>query len=65
MGDELSVVGKRVFRWGAHDKVTGTARYMADIKLPGMLVGKLLTSPHPHARIVRIRQIKGRKAPGC
>lgn len=64
MGDELSVVGKRVFRWGAHDKVTGTARYMADIKLPGMLVGKVLTSPHPHARVVRIDKSKAEKLPG-
>ena len=64
MSDELSVVGKRVPRWGAYDKVTGTAKYTVDIKLPGMLVGKVLTSPHPHARILRIDKSKAEKLPG-
>ena len=35
-------------------KLTGEAKYAADIQLPGMLVGKILRSPHPHARIVSI-----------
>ena len=64
MSDELSVVGKRVPRWGAYDKVTGTAKYTIDIKLPGMLVGKILTSPHPHARILKIDKSKAEKLPG-
>ncbi len=36
------------------EKVTGTARYTADYSLPGMLWGKTLKSPYPHARIVSI-----------
>jgi xanthine dehydrogenase molybdenum-binding subunit len=64
MKEGLSIVGKRVPRWGAYDKATGTAKYTMDIKLPGMLVGKILTSPHPHARIIRIDKSKAEKLPG-
>jgi xanthine dehydrogenase molybdenum-binding subunit len=64
MSKELCVVGKRVPRWGAYDKVTGTAKYTVDIKLPGMLVGKVLFSPHAHARILRIDKSKAEKLPG-
>ena len=64
MVQELSVVGKRVPRWGAQDKATGTAKYVVDIELPGMLVGKVLTSPYPHARIIRIDKSRAEKLPG-
>lgn len=64
MTEELSVVGKRLPRWAAYDKATGEARYTADIKLPGMLVGKVLTSPHPHAKILKIGKSKAEKLPG-
>ena len=64
MKEELSVVGKRVPRWAAREKVTGAAEYLADLKLPGMLVGKVLTSPHPHARILKIDKSKAWKLPG-
>jgi xanthine dehydrogenase molybdenum-binding subunit len=64
MVQELSVVGKRVPRWGAHDKATGAAKYVVDIELPGMLVGKVLTSPYPHARIIRIDKSRAEKLPG-
>lgn len=61
---DLSVVGKRVPRWAAHEKSTGTARFLADIKLPGMLVGRLLFSPHAHAKILNIDTSKAEKVPG-
>ncbi len=61
---DLSVVGKRVSRWAVYDKVSGAARYTADIKLPGMLTGKVLTSPHAHANIVKIDKSKAEKLPG-
>ena len=48
---EFDVVGTRPIRPDGLDKVTGRARYSADIHLPGMLHGKLLRSPHAHARI--------------
>ena len=51
---EYRVVGTRPVRHDGADKVTGKARYGADMVLPGMLYGKILRSPHAHARIVRI-----------
>ncbi len=50
----LLVVGKDVQRTDAIPKVTGTAQYVADIQMPGMLHGAVLRSPHPNARIVAI-----------
>ena len=51
---EYSVIGKSATRLDALDKVTGAAQYCTDIKIPGMLYGKVLRSPHPHARIISI-----------
>src|SRR6185312_15082431 len=48
---ELSVIGTRPIRHDGVDKVTGRARYGADVTLPGLLHGKVLRSPHAHARI--------------
>ncbi len=47
INDELKVVGKRVKRIDAYAKVTGSAKYTADIRLPGMLYGKMLWSHNP------------------
>jgi len=46
------------------DKATGTALYADDIVLPGMLHGKTLRSPHPHARIVAIDTSRAAALPG-
>ena len=46
-----SQVGTRPNRPDGVDKVTGRARYGADVSAPGMLIGKVLRSPHAHARI--------------
>ena len=46
------------------DKVTGRARYTADIAAPGALVGRILRSPHAHARIVAIDTSAARALPG-
>ncbi|MBN1153596.1 xanthine dehydrogenase family protein molybdopterin-binding subunit [candidate division KSB1 bacterium] len=51
---ELDVVGKGVSRIDGYDKVSGTAKYTFDIKLPNMAHAKILRCPHPHARIKRI-----------
>lgn len=64
MEEKLSVVGKRLPQWGAFDKVTGAAKFTVDIELPGMLVGKVLFSPHPHAKIKKIDKSKAEKLPG-
>ena len=47
-------LGKSVPRRDLTAKLTGEAKYAADVQLPGMLIGKILRSPHPHARIVSI-----------
>ncbi len=62
--EEFSVVGKRVQRIEGFDKVTGDSQYIADIYLPGMLVGKVLRSPYPHARIRHIDTSKAAKLAG-
>ncbi|MDO8688612.1 MAG: xanthine dehydrogenase family protein molybdopterin-binding subunit [Dehalococcoidia bacterium] len=54
MTEEYSVVGKRFPRLDGPVKVTGQASFAGDLELPRMLEGKILRSPFPHARIVRI-----------
>lgn len=61
---KYSYVGKGVSRIDAVEKVTGTAQYTADLKLPGMLYTKLLKSPHAHARIIRIDTSEAEKLLG-
>ena len=51
---EFKVVGKRPIRHDGYDKVTGKAKYGADVHLPGLLHGKVLRSPHAHAKILSI-----------
>ena len=64
MMQELCSVGKRVPKIDAVDKATGRAQYIQDLKLPGMLYGKILYSKFPHARIVKIDTAKARALPG-
>ncbi len=64
--------GKNEFRWigrptptlEAPAKVRGSADFVADLRLPRMLVGKVLRSPHPHARIVDVDAASARKVSG-
>ena len=59
-----SVIGKPVLRRDLPEKLTGQAKYTSDIKLPGMLYGKILRSPYPHARIVSIDTARTEQLPG-
>jgi len=61
---ELKVVGTSPVRPDGVPKVTGTAQYGADFTLPGMLWGKILRSPHAHARIRSIDTSKAEKLKG-
>jgi 4-hydroxybenzoyl-CoA reductase alpha subunit len=61
---EHSLVGHRVARIDALDKATGQAHYTADLTLPRMLYGKVLRSPHAHARILHIDTSKAQKLRG-
>ena len=58
------VIGTRPVRHDGVDKVTGRAKYGADYAFPGMLHGKILRSPHAHARIKSINIEKALKLPG-
>ena len=62
--EEYDVVGTRPIRHDGPDKVMGRARYAADIHLPGMLHGKILRSPHAHARIRNIDASRALALPG-
>src|SRR6266852_6028961 len=62
--EPLRVVGHSVRRVDAPEKVTGRARYVTDMELPGMLHVKLLRSPYPHAKIVRVDVTRARAAAG-
>ena len=61
---QYRVVGTRAPRLDGLEKVTGAARFGADIHLAGMLHGKMLTSPHAHARILSIDTKDAEATPG-
>ncbi len=61
---KLKVVGRPVERIEGPDKVSGSSLYTADIRLPGIVWGKCLRSPLPHARIIRVRTEKAKKVKG-
>ena len=52
-------IGARTIRPDGADKVTGRATYSADNTMPGMIWGKMLRSPHAHARMYRDMDIYG------
>lgn len=60
----LNVVGQSHTRLDAEEKVTGRTQYVADLRLPGMLMCKLLTSTRSHARIVSIDTSAALELPG-
>jgi len=60
----LKIVGTRPIRPDGVDKVTGRANFGADMKMAGMLYGKVLRSPYAHARIVKINTEKALALPG-
>ncbi|ESZ58832.1 xanthine dehydrogenase family protein molybdopterin-binding subunit [Mesorhizobium sp. L103C131B0] len=63
-GRKFSSVGTRPIRPDGIDKVTGRARYGADFNMAGQLVGRVLRSPHAHARILKIDTSKAEKLAG-
>ncbi len=60
----VTVVGAPVPRAEGPDKVSGRSIFAADVNLPGLLWGKILRSPYPHARIRRIDAFRARQVPG-
>ena len=61
---EYKVIGTRPIRHDGVDKVTGRALYGADFQATGLLHGKVLRSPHAHARIVSIDTSRAEAYPG-
>jgi 4-hydroxybenzoyl-CoA reductase alpha subunit len=62
--ETYSYIGKSIPRIDSRSRVTGEAVFTADIRLPRMLVGKILRSPHPHARILNIDTSRAEKLKG-
>jgi xanthine dehydrogenase molybdenum-binding subunit len=59
-----SIIGQRVPKLDAPDKATGRTTYGHDVRLPGMLHGRVLYSEHPHARVVHIDTSRAERLPG-
>ena len=64
MRDPFSIIGKPTAMIDAAEKTTGAGKYTDDLSLPGMLVGKILHSPYPHARLRRIGTSRAEKLEG-
>jgi CO/xanthine dehydrogenase Mo-binding subunit len=60
----LTLVGQKIPKKDAPLKVTGSALYIQDVKIPGMLYGKILYSRYPHAKILRIDTSRAESLPG-
>ena len=60
----FKIVGQSVRRSDALEKVTGRARYLSDMELPGMAYARLLRSPYAHARLLRVDVRAAREVPG-
>ncbi len=61
---DLRVVGQRLPKLDAPEKVTGRTRYADDLRIPGLLTAGILRSPHPHARILSIDTTAAEALPG-
>ena len=57
-------IGQSLPKIDSYGKVTGAARYADDLKLPRMVFGRILRSPHPHALITRLDTSRARALPG-
>ena len=55
--DKYRVIGSRPTRQDGYDRITGRAKYTADVNLPGTFYAKILRSPHAHANIKSIDTI--------
>lgn len=57
-------IGERVPMVDSHSRVTGSVRYTLNLELPGMLHARILCSPYPHARIIRVDTSKAEQLLG-
>src|SRR5579864_5592749 len=63
--DQRTLIGKRISRVDGPDKVSGRAKYTYDVHRPGMLYGKVVRSPHAHAKVVSVDTSAAEKMPGA
>src|SRR5690348_208300 len=61
--DRLKAIGKRATRWDGNLKVSGSGKYTADIRLPGMLYAQMVDATVPHAKVVSIDTTEAEKMP--
>ncbi len=61
---KYSIVGHSVPQMDASEKARGMTEFVSDLRFPGMLYGKILRSPHPHARLLSIDSSKARRLKG-
>lgn len=64
MKNDFSIIGKRVALVDSAGKTTGQGKYTDDLSMPGMLIGKILHSPYPHALIKKIDSSKAETLEG-
>ncbi|MGC2741928.1 MAG: xanthine dehydrogenase family protein molybdopterin-binding subunit [Candidatus Angelobacter sp.] len=62
--DQRTLIGKRISRVDGPDKVSGRAKYTYDVHRPGMLYGKVVRSPHAHAKVVSVDTSAAEKMTG-
>src|SRR5215471_13938734 len=62
--EQRNLIGKRISRVDGPDKVSGRAKYTYDVHRPGMLYGKVVRCPYPHAKVVGIDTSAAEKMPG-
>jgi xanthine dehydrogenase YagR molybdenum-binding subunit len=62
--DKRTLIGKSISRVDGPEKVSGRAKYTYDLHRPGMLYGKVVRSPHAHAKVVSIDTSAAEKMPG-
>lgn len=64
MKKQYNTIGKNINRIDGIEKAMGTAMFTTDMVVPKMLYGKILRSPHPHAKIINIDTSKAENLPG-
>ncbi|HEX9886982.1 MAG TPA: hypothetical protein VGA70_10870, partial [Longimicrobiales bacterium] len=64
VGPDLTIIGRRQRKIDGLSSATGRTVYTDDITLPGMLHGKILRSPHPHADILSVDASAAEALPG-
>ena len=64
MADDLTIIGKSLTKPDAYAKVSGQTKFADDLAPPRMVYGRILRSPHPHARILSVDTSRARALPG-